>query len=83
IWELRVRAARCLLLAGYNVVVSDADAVWLNDPFKDMDRLGIGSSNIVAQRDLMPRDISEYWGVTLCFGFAFFRAGGMIPVIFD
>ncbi|CAN0442308.1 unnamed protein product, partial [Ectocarpus fasciculatus] len=33
IWELRVRAARCLLLAGYNVVVSDADAVWLNDPF--------------------------------------------------
>lgn len=77
VWMLRVKINRCLLLAGTNVIVSDADAVWLNDPFEDMKRLGVSNSNIVGQRDLRPRDVSEYWGVTLCFGFVFFRAGGV------
>lgn len=60
VWMLRVKVNRCLLLAGHNVIVSDADALWLNDPIKDMNRLGVGNSSIVAQRDLRPRDLSEY-----------------------
>lgn len=84
IWTLRVKVNRCLLLAGINVILSDADAIWLNDPIKDMDRLGVGSSNIVAQRDLRPRDLADVWGVTLCFGFVFFRAGGpTMPRLLD
>lgn len=84
IWMLRVKVNRCLLLAGYNVIMSDADAIWLNDPIKDMDRLGVGNSSIVAQRDLRPRDLSEFWGVTLCFGFIYFRAGGTtLPKVLD
>lgn len=84
IWTLRVKVNRCLLLAGVNVIVSDADAVWLNDPIEDMNRLGVGSSNIVAQRDLRPRNLAEVWGVTLCFGFIFVRAGGTtMPRLLD
>lgn len=78
VWMLRVKVCRCLVLAGYNVLVSDADAVWLNDPIGDMNRLGIENSNIIGQRDTRPMDLAGYWGTTLCFGFLYFRAGGNI-----
>lgn len=78
VWNVRAKVNRCLLMAGYNVLLSDADAVWLEDPMKDMDLLGVSKSNIVAQRDLRPRYVAEIWGVTLCFGFIFFRAGGTL-----
>ena len=34
VWKARVRVLSCLVTEGYNVIMSDSDALWLRDPMK-------------------------------------------------
>ncbi|CAM9532572.1 unnamed protein product, partial [Ectocarpus fasciculatus] len=76
IWVLRVEVTICLLNAGQDVLMSDADAIWLRDPTDDFASDEHRDSNIVASRAVMPLPLAHKWGATVCMGFAFFRAGG-------
>lgn len=76
VWTVRVHVASCLILSGHDVLLSDADAIWLKDPMKDIKRLGAHDSDIVASRGIFPNNLSRVWGATLCFGFILFRSGG-------
>ncbi|CAM9760594.1 unnamed protein product [Ectocarpus sp. 12 AP-2014] len=73
IWILRVRVVSCLVRAGYDVIMSDADALWLADPMKDFSLPGVVDSSIVAARGMYPFDLAKAWGVTICMGFVLFR----------
>ncbi|CAM9918971.1 unnamed protein product [Ectocarpus sp. 6 AP-2014] len=59
--------------AGHDVIMSDADAVWLADPMKDFSLPGVIDSSIVASRGKFPAEVYHVWGSTMCMGFIFFR----------
>ncbi|CAM9426367.1 unnamed protein product [Ectocarpus sp. 12 AP-2014] len=74
IWVLRVRVLNCLVEAGHDVIMSDADALWLADPMKHFSLPGVIDSSIVASRGSYPRELGDVWGATMCMGFILFRA---------
>ncbi|CAM9134774.1 unnamed protein product [Ectocarpus sp. 8 AP-2014] len=76
IFTLRVQVVSCLVKAGHDVILSDADALWLADPMKDFSLPTIRESSIVAARGGFPHDLAHQWGSTMCMGFIFFRAEG-------
>ncbi|CAM9369289.1 unnamed protein product [Hapterophycus canaliculatus] len=78
IWKLRVRVLSCLVAGGVDVIMSDADALWLNDPARELFYGkawgGVGDSDVVASRGAFPFELGEAWGTTMCMGFILFRA---------
>lgn len=64
----------CLLEAGWDVLLSDSDALWLFDPIANMKLEGLENADIITQRGSYPALQNDEWGVTMCMGFAFFRA---------
>lgn len=74
LWKIRVNVLSCLVAEGYNVILSDSDALWLGDPMDYIDFMS--SSNVIASRGGYPRTIGIEWGATMCMGFAMFKATG-------
>jgi hypothetical protein len=75
----KLPGARLLASAGYNVVLSDADAVWLRDamPF-------LRGADVSFQRiGYHPRAISGLWGFAACGGFIAFRGGTRTVAFLD
>ena len=54
--------------------MSDADALWLQDPMNYFTLPGVVDSNIVASRGSFPVHLGHEWGSTICMGFILFRA---------
>ena len=81
LWKTRVRVVSCLVTKGYDVIMSDSDALWLGDP---MEYISLSStSSVIASRGSYPPFIGQQWGVTLCMGFIMFRATGAAMDIFQ
>lgn len=77
IWKLRVTVVGCLLASGFDVLLSDADALWVDDPMQDLGSPRNNESSIIASRGLFPFPLGRKWGSTMCMGFALFRASGL------
>jgi hypothetical protein len=72
IWKLRVAVISRLVEAGFNVLHSDADAVWRDDPrslFANLD-----ADIVASQGTTWPTSTLQKWGHVCCFGFILFRA---------
>ena len=82
IWRTRVRVVSCLVVAGYDVIMSDADALWLSDPMEYMALPPHRNSSVVASRGNYPHNLEKSWGATICMGFVLFRATGPAMHIF-
>jgi hypothetical protein len=68
---LKLPVARFLLGQGYDVVVSDADALWLQNPFPHFH----GIADVAFQRAVyFPAPIARLWGFAACTGFFYCRA---------
>ena len=66
----RQRYGLSVLERGYNIIHSDADALWIKDPFP---LLSIG--DIVAERIWgKPLSVVKEWGAAICTGFYFLRS---------
>ena len=76
LWRTRIRALSCLVREGYDVVMSDSDAVWLRDPMEYFDLPNVRTSSVVASRGRLPHDTFDKWGTSICMGFILFRATG-------
>jgi hypothetical protein len=63
--------AHFLVKAGYSVVLSDADAVWLRDPMPYLRDADLAFQRIVYH----PPAIATQWGFAACGGFISFRSG--------
>ena len=75
IWLKRLEISLDFLERGIDVVLSDADALWLrSDITHDLSRLGTANNSIVASRAWWPIEQYKQWGATACMGFAYFRA---------
>lgn len=65
---LKFPIASALVKEGFSVVLSDADAVWLQDPTHHLE------ADIAFQRvAYFPDTIARLWGFVACSGFVFFR----------
>lgn len=62
--------ASFLLKCGYNVIFSDSDAVWLQDPMPYLRGTDIGFQRVAHH----PPPISSLWSFAACTGFVFIRS---------
>jgi len=67
LWIHRVDVILELLEEGYDVIHSDADAIWLKDPQPFLQTLP--QDMIFSQGTIWPPDVQEKWGFVLCCGF--------------
>jgi hypothetical protein len=63
--------AHFLLVSGYNVVLSDADAIWMHDPMPYLRDTDLAFQRIVYH----PPAIARLWGFAACGGFLSLRSG--------
>ncbi len=80
LWIHRVRCLSELLIQGYDVVHSDADAVWLCNPLNDL--ISDNFDMMFSQGTLWPPDIHEKWGLVLCCGLFGIRGSSKTKEIF-
>ncbi len=70
---LKFPIVRALLAEGLNVILCDADAVWLQDPLTLLDST---DADIAFQRVVyFPSALVARWGFAACSGFVYFRSG--------
>lgn len=80
LWLLRVKLLSELLYAGYDVLMSDADAIWLKNPFLDIEKYN--TFDIVSSRGTHPIDVTKKLGASLCMGFIFIHSTAVTIVFF-
>lgn len=83
LFELRTKVLRCLVVeAGLDVLMSDNDALWVKDPLPDL--LSTKGDLLVQRAHWPPNLVEPIYGVTMCAGFAFYRAGSEgMPTLLD
>jgi hypothetical protein len=76
---LKFPVVRALLESGLDVVLSDADAMWLRDPVSHL------QADIAFQRVCyFPSPVADFWGFAACSGFVFVRASqGCVRLLDD
>ena len=72
LWLQRLVLIRDLLDRGFDILHSDADAVWLRDPLPEL--LKEESDMSFSQGVAWPRDAHGVWGLVLCCGFFLLRS---------
>jgi len=72
LWIHRVEVILELLTEGYDVIHSDADAVWLKNPLPYLENLP--QDMIFSQGTIWPPDVQKKWGFVLCCGFFIIRS---------
>ena len=78
LWLTRLRYAVLALRLGYEVVLSDADAVWVHSPLVDYpDRF-----DVIARGGSFPKDLDHAWGRTICMGWIQLRPSARLISLF-
>jgi hypothetical protein len=72
LWVHRIEVILDLLEEGYDVIHSDADAVWLKNPQKYLDDLSCDM--LFSQGTFWPLDVHRKWKFVLCCGFFMIRS---------
>jgi hypothetical protein len=70
VYTKRIPYVLALVRAGRDVLISDLDAIWLQDPLPE---LMSAEAGIVGSRGKSPPLASRVWGATFCMGFIFFK----------
>jgi len=72
LWIHRINVILELMEKGYDILHSDADAIWLKDPLPYLNTLS--QDMIFSQGTIWPPDVQEKWGFVLCCGFFLLRS---------
>lgn len=72
LWVHRIEVILELLQEGYDVIHSDADAVWMKDPLPYLKDLP--QDMLFSQGTIWPPDVQEKWVFVLCCGFFMLRS---------
>jgi hypothetical protein len=68
--------AKQLLEQGFDVLMADLDAVWIRNPFEEIEKFN--NSDIISSRGTFPEDVSRKLGAAVCMGFVYFKATAAI-----
>jgi hypothetical protein len=83
LWLARMDVLQSLLVQGYNVILSDSDALWLRNPFQDILLFRMSSVQIVASRGSHPVEVTKRLGVSLCMGFMYITSTHGTTLLFN
>ena len=73
LWSLRIQIFQSLCAAGISFLHSDADAIWLKNPFPEF--FDNSTQNIIAsQGTIWPTTVADRQGFVFCCGFFFVRS---------
>jgi len=72
LWIHRVDVILELMEEGYDIIHSDADAVWIKDPLPYLETLP--QDMLFSQGTIWPPDVQDKWGFVLCCGFFIIRS---------
>lgn len=72
LWQTRAQVTKQLIDSGYDVLLSDSDALWLRNPFPDLDQLT--SSHIIGTRAKFPEAVHGRIGSAICMGFIYIKS---------
>lgn len=72
IWLVRTRLTATLLNQGYDVLLTDSDALWIHNPFPHIE--AHITSDVISSRGSFPDYVSKALGATLCMGFVYIKA---------
>jgi hypothetical protein len=72
LWIHRVDVILELLEEGYDIIHSDADAIWLKDPRQFLQTLP--QDMVFSEGTIWPPDVQKKWGFVLCCGFFVMRS---------
>lgn len=79
LWTVRTQLSLKLLEEGYDVILTDTDALWLRNPFPELQRYP--QSDIIGSRAKFPENVYEFYGSTLCMGFVYIKSNNLtIPL---
>lgn len=74
IYTSRLKVIKRLVKAGFNVLHSDLDAIWLRNPFQILHQT-TSNYSIVASKGTFPFHLSKKWKAsTLCMGLIYFKS---------
>lgn len=73
VWSKRMEVVSNYLSSGTDLVLTDADALWLKDPFVSLQKM-VDTSDIVASRGWWPWPLFHEWGACVCMGFVYIKA---------
>lgn len=68
--SLKFFVASSYLKAGYSVLYSDVDAIWMKNPMHELNNM---DADFIFQPGSFPEDAKEMWGFSVCTGFFFIR----------
>ena len=68
LWINRIRILKDIINKDYNVIHSDADAIWLKNPLSEF-FYNQSCEVVFSEGTVWPPDIYEKWGFVLCCGF--------------
>jgi hypothetical protein len=72
LWVQRIRVFSRLLAAGHDIIHSDTDAIWVQDPLRVGSAAACNADLLFSQGTVWPPDVHDRWGFVLCCGW--FRA---------
>jgi len=72
IWIERVSIILSMLKLGNNVLLTDVDALWLQNPVSFL--LNHSSADIISSKGWFPPHLYQKWGSTLCLGLSYFSS---------
>lgn len=81
IWDQRLSIISTILESGVDVMLTDSDAIWMRNPFREIEFYS-QQSDIVASKGYAPWDISGKWGASLCMGFIYLKASPFTVELF-
>lgn len=82
LWLVRAKVTKELLASGYDVLMSDSDALWLRNPFLDIEYYA-ATSDIIGTRATFPNAVLSKIGATLCMGFIYIKSSSKVVTLWD
>jgi hypothetical protein len=74
LWTRRIEIISEYIGSDIDVILSDTDAIWLQDHLRDIN-LHKKSADMIASRAIYPVHQNLKWGSTLCMGFIYLKSG--------
>jgi Nucleotide-diphospho-sugar transferase len=81
LWIKRAEIFAAIAAEGIDFVHSDADAVWLGSPVKEM--FDLGTDLVFSPGTIWPHDVVDQWGFVLCCGLFSVRASSATAAFFE
>ena len=81
LWLHRTEVLREILLKEGELIHSDSDAIWLQDPLKDIQECG--ADGVFSQGTIWPPDVHRQFGIVLCCGLFYLSNQKGIQALLD